>query len=507
MAERIYMKKEQPDLTIWHIINMSIGFFGIQHGFEIQFARMSSIYEKLGASPEQIPLLWLAAPATGLIIQPIIGYMSDKTWIPGLKMRRRPYFFTGAILATIALFLMPNSSSLWMAAGCLWVLDASLNISMEPFRAFVGDKLNKKQRPTGYAYQGLMIGLGTILGNYIASLDLLKIFPSLSSIGPTSMHLAFYACAIIYLFAVMYTVFTSSEYPPSQEELEEMEKSKNEGVGTAINKWFKETVACYWQMPPVMKRLALVQFFTWMGLFCMWIYYTVAVAHNVFGATDPHSDLYDQGIRWGTHTMMIKGVVTPLFALCIPLLVKKIGNVYTHTMALFICGIGLLSVPFIHSPHMLYIPMIATGIGWAAVVAMPYVILVNHIPKEQYGIFMGIFNMFIVIPEILVAIGLGEFLMKYVLHNNQSYAVAFGGLLIIIAALITPTLHQFEIKEGKLLEIKEELIDQLQGEISKANLKKLASLIGSTHTKEDLIKILEDLVFTEKEIENILNHY
>lgn len=240
----------------------------------------------------------------------------------------------------------------------------------------------------------------------------------------------------------MYTVITTPEYPPDN--LEELKEEKKETMGKAIAKWFKETKTCYFDMPPVMKRLAVVQFFTWMGLFCMWIYYTVAVARYVFGATDPHSPLYEEGIRYGTFTMMIKGIITPVFALCIPFLVKKLGRVYTHTFALFICGVGLLTVPFIHVKEFLYIPMIAAGIGWASVVAMPYVILVEHLPKEQYGIFMGIFNMFIVIPEILVAVGLGEFLMKHILHNNHSYAVAFGGILIIIAGLIMPTLRKFE---------------------------------------------------------------
>ncbi|HPZ09803.1 MAG TPA: MFS transporter [Candidatus Eremiobacteraeota bacterium] len=451
--------QKKPDLPIWQLINMSIGFFGIQHGFEIQFARMSSIYEKLGAKPDELPFLWLAAPLTGLIIQPIIGYMSDKTWIPGLKMRRRPYFFTGAILATIALFFMPNSSSIWMAAGCLWILDASLNISMEPFRAFVGDKLNKKQRPAGYAYQGLMIGLGTIFGTWIASLDWMKFIPHIisknysfspllsllyvffSSTNTTSTHLAFYICAIIYLCAVIYTVFATTEYPPEESE-EKDKKEKSTFIG-ALNKWFKETLACYLQMPPVMKRLAIIQFFTWMGLFCLWIFYNVAVAHYVFGATDPHSELYDEGIRWGTHTMIIKGVVTPIFSLFIPLLVRYMGKAYTHTTALLLCGIGLLAVPFIHDKNLLYIPMIAAGIGWGSIVALPYVILVDHIPPKQYGIFMGIFNMFIVIPEIMVSLGIGKILMKLV-NNNHAYAVAFGGILIIIAALITPTLNQFE---------------------------------------------------------------
>ncbi|MDQ7822867.1 MAG: MFS transporter [Candidatus Eremiobacteraeota bacterium] len=434
------MEKQKPDLTVWQIINMSIGFFGIQHGFEIQFARMSSIYEKLGAQPEQIPFLWLAAPATGLIIQPIIGYMSDKTWIESLKMRRRPYFFTGALLATIALLLMPNSSALWMAAGCLWILDASLNISMEPFRAFVADKLNTKQRPTGYAMQSLMIGLGTIVGNYIASLDLLKMYPSLSSIGPTSMHLSFYLCAAIYLVCILWTVSTTPEYPPDN--IEEIKQKVP--PGEALAQWFRETRECYLAMPPVMKRLALVQFFTWMGLFCMWMFYTVAVAHYVFGASDPHSELYDKGIRWGAHTMLVKGVATPLFALMIPFFVKYLGRVHTHALALLICGIGLFSVPFIHNPHHLYFPMVAAGIGWASIVAMPYVILVEHLPKAQYGIFMGIFNMFIVIPEICVSLGLGTLIMKF-LGGNQAMTVAFGGILIIIAAAITPTLKKFDV--------------------------------------------------------------
>lgn len=451
---------EKPKLSIWQIVNMSIGFFGIQHGFEIQFARMSSIYEKLGAAPDQIPFLWLAAPMTGLVIQPIIGYMSDKTWIPGLRMRRRPYFFVGAVLATLALFFMPNSSSLWMAAGLLWILDASLNISMEPFRAFVADKLNTAQRPMGYAFQSLMIGLGTIVGNYIASLNLASIFqgaippgkailfaaahafdPTLTPRPVTSMHYAFYFCAAIFFVCVLYTVLTTPEYPP--ENLEELKAQKKERPAEALRSWFRETADCYLHMPPVMRRLALVQFFTWMGLFCFWIFYSVAVARYVFGATDPNSELYDRGIRWAAHTFMVRGAATPLFALCIPFLVKLLGRVYTHTLALLVCGAGFFSIPFIHTPEGLYLPLVCAGIGWASIVAMPYVILVEHLPKAQYGIFMGIFNMFIVIPEICVSLGLGGFIMK-LLGNNHAYAVAFGGVLILIAALITPTLQQFE---------------------------------------------------------------
>jgi maltose/moltooligosaccharide transporter len=427
----------KPDLTVFQIINMSIGFFGIQHGFEIQFARMSSIYEKLGAKSDEIPFLWLAAPMTGLILQPIIGYLSDKTWIPSLKARRRPFFFIGAILGTIALCLMPDASSLWMAAGLLWVLDASLNITMEPFRAFVADKQNSRQRPLGFAFQSLMIGFGTILGNYIASINLADTFPSLATYGKTPMHLSFYACAAIFLLSVMYTVFSTPEYPP--ENLEELKARRGEKFTVALGKWWHETVTCYTQMPEVMKRLAIIQFFTWMGLFCMWIYYSVCVPYQVFGATGPAHEMYDKGVRFAALTTTVRGVATPIFALCIPLLVMRLGRTYTHASALFIAGLGLFSIPFIHEPNWLFLPMVAAGIGWASIVSMPYVILVEHLPKHQYGIFMGIFNMFIVIPEICVALGLGGIIMK-LLGNNRAYGVAFGGCLLLVAAVLTVAL-------------------------------------------------------------------
>lgn len=433
---------DKPDLKWWQILNMSVGFFGIQHGFEIQFARMSSIYEKLGADPQTIPMLWLAAPMTGLIIQPIIGYMSDKTWISSLKMRRRPYFLVGAILATAALCLMPNASALWMAAGLLWILDASLNISMEPFRAFVADKTNEKQRSSGFAMQTLMIGLGTILGNYIASLDFVKEMPWMKQFAPTSMHASFYVCALIYIAAIIYTVATTNEYPPPERKDSEAEGGKD-GPGEALRKWFNETVDSLKSMPSVMKKLALVQFFTWMGLYCMWIFYTVAVAKYVFGATDPHSAVYDAGIRWGAYTLMVKGMATPIFALCIPFLVKKIGAVWTHMGSLIVCGLGFISIPLIADKHMLLIPMVAAGIGWAAITSLPYIILSGHIPQSRYGIYMGIFNMFIVIPEILVSVGLSTVIMG-VLGNNEAMTVGFGGILIMIAAMICPLLKKDE---------------------------------------------------------------
>lgn len=432
----------KPRLSLWQIICMSVGFFGIQHGFSIQFARMSSIYEKLGASPDQIPFLWLAAPMTGLIIQPIIGYLSDRTW--GRLGRRRPYFLTGALLSTFALILMPNSSSLWMAAGMLWILDASINISMEPFRAFVADKLPQEQIPTGYAMQTVMIGIGGALGFWIASKDWLVMFPALSKWVPSSMHMQFYLCALMFLGGVVYTVMTSNEYPP--ENLEEFKKDKKENSG--IKHWAKTTYESFVNMPGPMKRLAWVQFFSWMGLFCMWIFYSVAVAHHVFKAFDPHSALYEIGIRSASSSMTMYQIVSTVFALIIPLIARKVGAVYVHTIGLVAAGIGLLSIYFVQDPFWLYISMIGVGIGWATILSMPYAILVRHIPKERYGIYMGIFNMFIVIPEIISALVLGWF-MRNVFNNNHMSAIIMGGAFMLIAAMIVQTLHKYEVKPVK----------------------------------------------------------
>jgi maltose/moltooligosaccharide transporter len=424
-------------LNLLQLLAMSFGFFGIQHGFSIQFAKMSVIYEKLGASADQIPFLWLAAPLTGLIIQPIIGYLSDRTWGP--LGRRRPYFLTGAILATIALFFMPSASSLWMAAGLLWMLDASINVSMEPFRAFVADKLPKSQIAAGYAMQTFMIGIGGSLGFVIASTDWLVKFPQLAAIAPSSLHLQFYICGVIYLFAVLLTVFSTPEDPPDDLHLPQTSDKKTLSVAN----WASETWACLTDMPPAMKRLAGVQFFTWMGLFCMWIFYSVAVAHHVFGATDPHSALYDKGVAAAGSSMSVYQLVSTIFALMIPMIATKMSRVTIHTLGLSAAGLGLLSLWFIKDPALLIFPMIGVGIGWATILSMPYAILVDFIPKEKYGIYMGIFNMFIVIPEILSSLALG-WMMQHVFHNNHMLAIALGGGFMLIAAILVQSLKQFE---------------------------------------------------------------
>ena len=428
----------KPPLSFWQILSMSVGFFGIQHGFAIQFARMSSIYEKLGAKPDEIPLLWLAAPMTGLLVNPIVGYLSDRTWC--WLGRRRPYFLGGAILSSIALFLMPYSSALWMAAGLLWILDASINISMGPFRAFVADKLSSSQVGTGYALQAVMIGLGGFLGNAIASIDWVARYPGLAAYG-SSMHIQFFLCGVIFIVAVLFTVVTNSEDAPENIEEFERERKANSGV----RHWAKETYEALFAMPGPMKRLAVVQFFTWMGLFCMWMYFSVTVAHHVFGATDPHSPLYEEGIAAASRAFAWQQVVSTAFAFLIPVLVKYIGRTWTHTLGLLCGGLGLALVFFANESFMLMITMTGVGIAWATILSMPYALIADYIPKEKYGIYMGVFNMFIVIPEILAAVALG-WVMLNVFGNNHIYAVTIGGAFMLLAAFLVVGLRKYEKK-------------------------------------------------------------
>src|SRR5579871_740247 len=285
---------EKPTRSFWQIWNMSFGFFGIQFGWGLQMANMSAIYEYLGARADQIPILWLAAPLTGLIVQPIIGHMSDHTW--GKLGRRRPYFLTGAILSSLALILMPQSGTLWMAAGLLWILDASINVSMEPFRAFVADLLPEEQRTRGFAMQSLFIGLGAVVASALPYL-LTNVFHVGGGSGriPLTVRLSFYMGAAAFFGAVMWTIATTHEYPPEDMDAFRKMKAQKRGLGENAGEIFESIGG----MPQTMKQLAWVQIATWMALFCMWLYFGVAVAHNVFGAPDEKSPLYKAGIEWG----------------------------------------------------------------------------------------------------------------------------------------------------------------------------------------------------------------
>jgi len=423
----------KPALSFWQIWNMSFGFFGIQFGWGLQMANMSAIYEYLGARPDQIPLLWLAAPLTGLIVQPIIGNMSDRTW--NKLGRRRPYFLTGALLASTALVFMPNCSALWMAAGLLWILDASINVSMEPFRAFVADMLPDQQRTRGFAMQSFFIGAGAVIASALPWI-LTNWFHVTSggTIGnaiPSTVRFSFYLGAAVFLGAVLWTILRTKEYPP--EDLAAFRHQKKEKKGIII--FFKEIFQDILHMPATMRKLAWVQFFTWLGLFCMWLYFSVAVARNVFMAPDEKSPLYQSGIEWASLCFGMYSLVCFAFSFVIPKLAQVTGRKWAHTICLLCGAAGLLSIGIIHDKYLLLISMTGVGIAWASILSMPYAILSSSIPAEKTGVYMGIFNFFIVLPEIIASLAFG-WIMLHLLHNNRLTAVVMGGVFLIIAALL-----------------------------------------------------------------------
>lgn len=410
---------------------MSFGFFGIQFGWGLQMANMSAIYQYLGADESQIPILWLAAPLTGLLVQPIVGYYSDRTWTR--LGRRRPYFLVGAILASLALIAMPNSSSLWMAAGLLWVLDASVNISMEPFRAFVGDKLPPEQRKSGFAMQSLLIGLGAVLSSALPWMftnvfGLSEIADATRSI-PLSVHLAFYIGSFLFIAAVLYTIITTQEYPPEDIEAFRANKAATRGVGAA----FKEICQGIVSMPVPMRQLAVAQFFTWFGLFCLWLYFTPAVAKNVFGG-QPGDPKYQAGVEWAGLCFSAYNFIAFFFALALLALVKRYSAKQIHTLCLVAGGFGLVSIVLIQTPLLLMLAMVGVGIAWASILSMPYAILANAIPANKMGFYMGVFNFFIVLPQIVASLGLGK-VMELYLDNNPTVPLVIGGASLFVAAI------------------------------------------------------------------------
>jgi len=422
---------------------MSVGFFGIQFGWDLQRANMGPIYEYLHAKADQIPLLFLAAPLTGLLVQPVIGYMSDRTWHPKWG-RRRPYFFVGAVLSTIALVFMPHSSVLWMAAGLLWVLDTFGNVAMEPFRAFVADKLPEEQRNRGFVMQSLMIGLGGSIASALPWI-MTNIF-SVSTEAPPGVipdHVkwSFYVGAFFFFSAVLYTVLTSTEYPPADVGFKEKVKETHKGFGGGVREIFHSIA----NMPSRMKALAIVQFFTWPGLFLMWFYYNTAVARNVFGATSETDPLFSKGTNFGGLTLSYYNVVTFLFAFILPFIADKLGRKLTHSLCLLCGAIGLISVAFVTNKYMLFGCMTGVGIAWASILSMPYAMLSGVLPENKIGVYMGIFNFFIVLPEIIASLGFG-WIMKNLLNNDRLLAVQIGGCLMLLAAIICFVI----IKEKKL---------------------------------------------------------
>lgn len=492
------MKKR---LSFWQIWNMSFGFLGIQFGFALQNSNVSRIFETLGADIDKIPLLWIAAPVTGLIIQPIIGHMSDNTWTR--LGRRRPYFLTGAILSSLALLFMPNSPALWVAAGMLWVMDASINISMEPFRAFVGDMLPSEQRTNGFAMQSFFIGTGAVIASGLPYMMTNWFgFANTAPEGmiPDSVKYSFYIGAVVFLLAVIWTVVSSKEYSPEElarfsessetKSNEDSEKYKSNidpkryfingfvwmTAGLAISAYFYfklnledygvyvlfvgcavfgllqifvgllsqtsfkkiglvEVINDLYKMPKSMKQLGFVQFFSWFALFAMWIYTTPAVTHHIFGATDPSTDLYNEGADWVGVLMAVYNGFAAIMAFVIMWIAKITSRKTVHLISLVIGGLSLISFYYIKDPNVLLVSELGIGLAWASILAMPYAILAGSLPAKKMGVYMGIFNFFIVIPQITAAAILG-FMVKSLFGNNAIYALMIGGVSMMIAGIL-----------------------------------------------------------------------
>jgi maltose/moltooligosaccharide transporter len=568
---------EKPRLSLWQIVNMSVGFFGIQFGWGLQMANMSAIYQYLGAREDEIAILWLAAPLTGLLVQPVIGYFSDRTW--NRLGRRRPYFLSGAVLASLALLLMPRSSALWMAAGLLWILDASVNVSMEPFRAFVGDMLPPGQRKVGFAMQSLLIGAGAVLSSALPFVLTRGFSVSAeSTVGsaiPPVVHVAFTIGAVVFLLAVLHTVLTTREYPP--DDIEAFERAKREKHG--VSHVFSEIVSGIGSMPQTMRKLAAVQFCTWFALFCLWIYFAPGIAKRIFhgaplgvenaavdatlddasnaavldraaavarayedakaraaaaapaseaarGALDaaktmlglrpaapdpgaritegeiggivgdslvaavtPASDAernnpmvrtiasllgqhglgagpaapagiaaassalverlasarrYQEGVAWGGVCFATYNLVAFVFSFLLLGLVARTSARTIHVACLVGGGVGLLSVVAVRDPSTLLLAMVGVGVAWASILSMPYAMLSNALPPSKMGFYMGVFNFFIVLPQIVASVGLG-FVMHRFLGNDATRALLLGGASMLLAAALTLRVREEEV--------------------------------------------------------------
>ena len=427
------VRKSKPNLTLLQISNMSFGFLGIQFGFALQNANVSRIFQTLGAKVDEIPILWIAAPLTGLLVQPVIGYLSDRTWHPYWG-RRRPFFFIGSILASLALFTMPNSTALWMAAIMLWILDASINISMEPFRAFVGDKLNSRQHTTGFAMQTFFIGIGAVIASLLPYfftnvLNISNTAPE--GVIPDSVRYSFYIGGLVFFSAVSWTVFSTKELPPDDIDSWNEEKMRSKG----IMKGFIEIGRGFIDIPQTMKQLAIVQFFTWIAFFSMWIYTSPAVAQNAFHSTDTTSRAYQDAGDWVGVMFMVYNGVSAIAAFLLPLLARKTGRKYTHMICLIIGGIGLVSLLFIKDKSLLLFPMVGIGLAWSSTLTMPYAILAGALPADKMGFYMGVFNFFIVIPQLIASAILGV-LVGTIFNGQSVYALVVGGVSMIIAGLM-----------------------------------------------------------------------
>jgi maltose/moltooligosaccharide transporter len=428
------MTQEKKKLSFWQIWNMSFGFLGIQFGFALQGGFMSRIFQTLGAEKDAIPFLWIAAPLTGLLVQPIVGYLSDRTWHPKFG-RRKPFFFLGAVFSTIALFFAPYSSALWMAAGALWILDASINVSMEPFRALVADKLPESQRSYGFVVQTLIIGIGTWIASNLPWLmtELGAANTAPEGVIPDSVKYAFGIGAFVLFTSILYTILTTDEYPPDDLEAFEKEKRQNKGFFGG----FKEILQLIVNMPTVMKQLGLVQFFSWFAFFTMWSFATPAITEHVFGATDTSSEAYNNAADSVGNYLGTYGLVSMFFALILSLIASKIkiNRKLLHLFSLLAGGLGFILIYYVSDPWMLHSCFALVGIAWASILSMPYAMLSGSVEPQKMGTYMGIFNMFIVIPQIVAALGGVNFLYKLLFGEEVIYTMTLAGTLLILAGL------------------------------------------------------------------------
>lgn len=425
---------DPPTLGFWQIWNMSFGFLGIQFGWTLQMANTSAIYEYLGARPEEIPLLWLAAPLSGLIVQPVIGYMSDRTWGP--LGRRRPYFLVGAILASFALVLMPNSSALWMAAGLLWILDVSVNVSMEPFRAFVSDLLPEHQYTRGFAMQSFFIGIGAVAAA-LCPWVLNHVFHLQNGAGaegevPMTVKLSYYIGAAAFLMTVLWTVLSTDEYPPKDMKAFRKRQERSGGILGAFAGIWK----AIGKMPRVMRQLAWVQFFSWLGVFCVFLYFPPAVGHQIFGAVRESTALYTRGIEWAGLCIGMYNAVCFIYSFFLSRLSALTSRKFVHSFSLAIGGLGLVVLFFTRGQYSMLLPVACFGLAWASVLTVPYAMLSESLPTKDTGIYMGLFNAFIVLPQICASLGLG-WVMEHLLDGNRLLAIVLGGVSMLVAAVLT----------------------------------------------------------------------
>lgn len=431
---------EKRKLSFWDIWNMSFGFLGIQMGFALQNANASRILQIFGADVEELSWFWIVAPLTGLIVQPIIGYYSDRTWT---KLgRRRPYFLTGALLASMGLVLMPNADmftafmpALWVGAGMLMIMDASFNIAMEPFRALVADLLPSDQRTLGFSIQTVLIGIGAVIGSWLPY-ALTNWFGVSNNVSegqvPLNLLLSFIIGAVVLVISILITVFTTKEYSPeelAQFETSEVELEEEESSLLNIFSDFKK-------MPLTMKQLSSVQFFSWFGLFGMWVFATPAIAHHIYGLSlDDHGMEYQNAGDWVGILFGAYNAVSAVYAFFLPAIAKKIGRKMTYAIGLIGGGLGLISIYFVPNENWLFLSMFGIGIAWASILAMPYAILAGSIPAKKMGVYMGIFNFFIVIPQIINAL-IGGPIVKYVYGGNPIFALVISGVSLLIAAML-----------------------------------------------------------------------